>query len=71
MLILALAALSVTVLIGWAGQLSLGQFAFVGLGAMVTGALVSAGLAFGAAVGYAVVAGVFAVGARRLRRRCA
>ncbi len=34
--IYAMAALSVTVLTGWSGQLSLGQFAFVGLGAMVT-----------------------------------
>ena len=65
-LIFALAAISVTVLIGWAGQLSLGHFAFVGLGAMVTGALVARGLPFFAAVGYAVVAGH----AGRLRRRC-
>ena len=27
-------ALSITLLAGWAGQLSLGQFAFVGLGAL-------------------------------------
>ena len=30
----AMAALSLTVLTGWTGQLSIGQFAFVGLGAM-------------------------------------
>ena len=36
----ALLGLSLTVLAGWAGQLSLGQFAFCGLGALVTSALV-------------------------------
>ena len=69
-LIFALAAISVTVLIGWAGQLTLGHFAFVGLGSMVTGALVARGLPFFAAVGYAVVAGMlagFVVGAPALR----
>jgi ABC-type branched-subunit amino acid transport system permease subunit/ABC-type branched-subunit amino acid transport system ATPase component len=40
MLIYAIVALSLTVLTGWAGQLSLGQFAFVGLGAFLTAALV-------------------------------
>jgi ABC-type branched-subunit amino acid transport system ATPase component/ABC-type branched-subunit amino acid transport system permease subunit len=40
MLLLAIVALSLTLLTGWAGQLSLGQFAFVGLGAMLTTALV-------------------------------
>ena len=71
-LIFALAAVSVTVLIGWAGQLSLGHFAFVGLGAMVTGALVGRGLSFPAALGYAMVAGGAAgllVGAPALRLR--
>ena len=34
-LCLALVGLSVTVLTGWAGQLSLGQFAFAGIGAVV------------------------------------
>ena len=38
-LIFALVALSLTVLTGWAGQLSLGQFAFVGLGALTMVAL--------------------------------
>jgi ABC-type branched-subunit amino acid transport system permease subunit/ABC-type branched-subunit amino acid transport system ATPase component len=68
--IIAIAAVSVTVLIGWAGQLSLGHFAFVGLGSMVTGALVARGLTFGAATGYAVLAGAVAgllVGAPALR----
>jgi ABC-type branched-subunit amino acid transport system permease subunit/ABC-type branched-subunit amino acid transport system ATPase component len=71
-LIFALAAISVTVLVGWAGQLSLGHFAFVGLGAMVTGSLVGRGLSFPAALGYAMVAGAAAgllVGAPALRLR--
>jgi ABC-type branched-subunit amino acid transport system ATPase component/ABC-type branched-subunit amino acid transport system permease subunit len=70
MLLFALAAVSVTMLIGWAGQLTLGHFAFVGLGSMVTAALVARGLPFFAAVGYAVVAGMLAglvVGAPALR----
>jgi ABC-type branched-subunit amino acid transport system permease subunit len=36
----AMAALSLTVLTGWSGQLSIGQFAFVGLGGMTAAALV-------------------------------
>jgi ABC-type branched-subunit amino acid transport system ATPase component/ABC-type branched-subunit amino acid transport system permease subunit len=36
-LIVAMAALPITMLTGWAGQLSLGQFAFVGLGALTMG----------------------------------
>jgi ABC-type branched-subunit amino acid transport system ATPase component/ABC-type branched-subunit amino acid transport system permease subunit len=56
----AIIGLSVTVLSGWAGQLSLGQFAFVGLGAMTTVSLVGRGMGFPVAVGYATVAGVFA-----------
>jgi ABC-type branched-subunit amino acid transport system ATPase component/ABC-type branched-subunit amino acid transport system permease subunit len=55
----AIIGLSVTVLSGWAGQLSLGQFAFVGLGAMTTASLVGRGMGFPVAVGYATVAGVF------------
>jgi ABC-type branched-subunit amino acid transport system ATPase component/ABC-type branched-subunit amino acid transport system permease subunit len=69
-LLFALAAISVTMLIGWAGQLTLGHFAFVGLGSMVTGALVARGVPFFAAVGYAVFAGLlagFVVGAPALR----
>nr|MDT0667183.1 hypothetical protein [Micromonospora sp. DSM 115978] len=38
-LCLALVGLSVTVLLGWSGQLSLGQFAFAGVGAVTTAAL--------------------------------
>ena len=39
MLLLGIIAVSLVVLAGWAGQISLGQFAFVGLGAAVTGSL--------------------------------
>ena len=60
MLIFALVALSVTVLTGWAGQLSLGQFGFVGLGAMTTAALVDRGMPFGAAAVYATFASALA-----------
>jgi ABC-type branched-subunit amino acid transport system ATPase component/ABC-type branched-subunit amino acid transport system permease subunit len=59
-LIYAMVAVSVTVLTGWAGQLSLGQFAFVGVGAMTTATLVNRGMPFGFAAGYATVAGVVA-----------
>ncbi len=37
--VFAIVAVSLTVLAGWAGQISLGQFAFVGIGAACTGAL--------------------------------
>ena len=70
-LLYALVALSLTVLTGWAGQLSLGQFAFVGVGGLSTAALVHAGIGFFpalllAAVMTAIVAIV--VGAPALRR---
>jgi branched-chain amino acid transport system permease protein len=39
--IIAMVILSITVLTGWAGQVSLAQFAFVGIGAVVGGALTS------------------------------
>jgi ABC-type branched-subunit amino acid transport system ATPase component/ABC-type branched-subunit amino acid transport system permease subunit len=46
-LVFALLALSLTVLTGWTGQLSLGQVAFLGFGAMTTYTLVvEVGLAF-------------------------
>lgn len=54
----ALIGLSVVVLTGWAGQLSLGQFAFVGVGAMVVAGLHSRAVPFGVAVVWATVAGV-------------
>jgi ABC-type branched-subunit amino acid transport system ATPase component/ABC-type branched-subunit amino acid transport system permease subunit len=40
-LIVALAALPISMLTGWAGQLSLAQFAFVGLGALTMGVVTS------------------------------
>ena len=55
--IFTMIALSVTLLTGWAGQLSLGQVAFVGVGALTATSLVSRGMAFPAAVAYAAVAG--------------
>lgn len=71
-LLYAIVALSLTVLIGWAGQLSLGQFAFVGLGAMTTAALYGRGMPFLVAVAYGTVAGIvaaLAVGGPALRVR--
>lgn len=59
-LLYAMVGLSVTVLVGWAGQLSLGQFAFVGLGAVTATALVARGVSFPVAVAYAAVAGAAA-----------
>ena len=70
-LLYALVALSLTVLTGWAGQLSLGQFAFVGLGGLTTAALVRDGVGFIPAL--VIAAGLTAVvaiviGAPALRR---
>ncbi|MBV8162263.1 MAG: ATP-binding cassette domain-containing protein [Acidimicrobiia bacterium] len=54
-------AVSLVVLTGWAGQISLGQFAFVGLGAAVTGSLlVHAGADFLVAVLVAALVGAVA-----------
>ena len=71
-LLFAMIGLSVTILTGWAGQLSLGQFAFVGFGALTTVALHNRGMPFAIAVFYATVAGVvvaLAIGAPALRIR--
>jgi ABC-type branched-subunit amino acid transport system ATPase component/ABC-type branched-subunit amino acid transport system permease subunit len=57
MLVFAIVGLSVTMLTGWSGALSLGQFAIVGLGAMTTVFLHDRGMPYGAAVAYSVVAG--------------
>ncbi|MDQ3946670.1 MAG: ABC transporter permease [Actinomycetota bacterium] len=71
----AIVAISLVVLTGWAGQVSLGQFAFVAIGAVVGGALTfSAGLSFWLAVplataftaGFAVVVGIPALRIRGL-----
>jgi ABC-type branched-subunit amino acid transport system ATPase component/ABC-type branched-subunit amino acid transport system permease subunit len=71
----AIAGLSLNVLLGYAGQISLGQFAFVGVGAFMTGIVTGindwrmpwlAGLALAAVVGGAVA---FLVGLPALRLR--
>jgi ABC-type branched-subunit amino acid transport system ATPase component/ABC-type branched-subunit amino acid transport system permease subunit len=70
MLLYTIVALSLTVLTGWAGQLSLGQFAFVGLGAMTTASLVHEGVGFAPAVLAAAILGglvALVVGAPALR----
>jgi ABC-type branched-subunit amino acid transport system ATPase component/ABC-type branched-subunit amino acid transport system permease subunit len=70
--IFAMIGLSVTVLTGWAGQLSLGQFAFVGVGALTATSLVARGMNFPAAAAYAAVAGAvcaIVVGFPALRTR--
>jgi branched-chain amino acid transport system permease protein len=56
-LVYAIVAVSLVVLTGWAGQISLGQFAIAGLGATVTGDLVSK---TGADLLFALVAGAAA-----------
>jgi ABC-type branched-subunit amino acid transport system ATPase component/ABC-type branched-subunit amino acid transport system permease subunit len=58
--IFCLLALSVTVLTGWAGQLSLGQAALAGLGAMLTARLALSGVPFGAAVLLGALGGLVA-----------
>ena len=71
-ILMALVALSLTVLTGWGGQLSLGQFALVGVGGMTTYTLVQHRLAFPAAVTVAVAvttAAAVLVGAPALRMR--
>lgn len=45
--VFALIGMSVTVITGWSGQLSLAQFAFVGVGAVVTAGLGDRGMSFG------------------------
>src|SRR2546423_11055602 len=56
-LVYAIVAVSLVVLTGWAGQISLGQFAIAGLGATVTGDLVSK---TGADLLFALIAGAAA-----------
>jgi ABC-type branched-subunit amino acid transport system ATPase component/ABC-type branched-subunit amino acid transport system permease subunit len=72
MLLYAMVALSVSIITGWAGQLSLCQFALVGFGSMITASLVSRGMPFVPAVIYATVGGVLVallIGAPALRIR--
>jgi len=71
-ILMALVALSLTVLTGWTGQLSLGQFALVGLGGMSTYSLVQHRVAFPVAMVLAVLitaAAALLVGAPALRMR--
>ena len=56
-LLFALVGLSLVVLTGWAGQLSLGQVAIYGLAGMTTAALVQRGVPFGVAVVEATLVG--------------
>ena len=72
---MAIAAISLNMLMGYAGQISLGQFAFVGVGAFTTGIVTGvdqlrmpwlAGLAAAAAVG-ALIAFLVGLPALRLR----
>ncbi len=68
----AICAVSVTVVSGWSGQLSLGQMAFAGLGAFAAAAFNRAGVPFGLSLPLgAIVAGLTAalVGAGALRVR--
>jgi ABC-type branched-subunit amino acid transport system permease subunit/ABC-type branched-subunit amino acid transport system ATPase component len=70
-LLYAMVALSLTVLTGWAGQLSLGQFAFVGVGGMTAAALVREGVGFIPAVfiaGFVAALVAIVVGLPALRR---
>ena len=57
--VMLIAALSVTVLTGWAGQLSLGQFGFVAIGAYLT-VKFSSGLPIPVAILFGVAFGVIA-----------
>jgi ABC-type branched-subunit amino acid transport system ATPase component/ABC-type branched-subunit amino acid transport system permease subunit len=71
-LIYALVTLSLTVLTGWAGQLSLGQFALAGIGAFGTAGLMREGLSFGVSVLLVTVIGMIValvIGAPALRLR--
>jgi ABC-type branched-subunit amino acid transport system ATPase component/ABC-type branched-subunit amino acid transport system permease subunit len=53
-IVFAIAGLSVVVVTGWAGQLSLCQFALVGLGAFATAGLTTRGMDFGPAAALAI-----------------
>jgi branched-chain amino acid transport system permease protein len=58
MVLWSLVGVSLVVLAGWAGQISLGQFGLVGLGAATAGSLMEAGWDFMLATAAAVVVGV-------------
>ena len=68
----AICATSLTVLTGWLGQLSLGQMAFAGLGALFAARLVEAGVPFWLAIAAttiasAMIATVLGLGSLRVR----
>ena len=68
----AICALSVTIVTGWGGQLSLGQMGLAGLGAFSSAAFVRAGIPFvlalmAGAVAAAAIAAVVGAGALRIR----
>ena len=68
----AICATSLTVLTGWLGQLSLGQMAFAGLGALFAARLVEAGVPFWLAIAAttiasAMVATILGLGSLRVR----
>jgi ABC-type branched-subunit amino acid transport system ATPase component/ABC-type branched-subunit amino acid transport system permease subunit len=68
----AICATSLTVLTGWLGQLSLGQMAFAGLGALFAARLVEVGIPFWVAIGVttvasAMLAAVLGLGSLRVR----
>jgi ABC-type branched-subunit amino acid transport system ATPase component/ABC-type branched-subunit amino acid transport system permease subunit len=68
----AIIGISVVVLTGWSGQLSLAQMSFAGVGALGTAALSARGVPYGAALVYATAAGTMlalAAGAPALRLR--
>jgi ABC-type branched-subunit amino acid transport system ATPase component/branched-subunit amino acid ABC-type transport system permease component len=70
--IFALIGVSVVVLTGWTGQISLAQMSFVGIGAMGTAGLASRGVPFAPAICCATIAGAMlslVVGAPALRLR--
>ena len=70
LIVYAIAGVSLVVLTGWAGQISLGQFAFVGVGAAVAGGLVANhGTDFITALFIAGLVGAALRGAHRLARR--
>jgi ABC-type branched-subunit amino acid transport system ATPase component/ABC-type branched-subunit amino acid transport system permease subunit len=61
MLLYSIVGLTVTLLTGWAGQLSMGQFAFVGLGTLTTMALRhNEGWSYGAALAVTAAVGLVA-----------
>ena len=57
--ILGILAISLLILTGWAGEISLGQWAFAGFGAAVAGTIAQGGGEFFVAIGLAGISGAF------------